>query len=77
MFDRAGRSALTRIQKETGIYIWRHISHSFIRLFGPNEACEIAKGKIDEYIKLALINQKHIATIKIPPSKFSPNYRTI
>lgn len=70
MFDRAGKNALAKIEKETKIFIWRDTFHSLIRLFGSNEACEQAKGKIDEYIKHALSSQKHTITVKIPPSKF-------
>ena len=77
IFDRAGKSALKHIQNETGSYIWWNVPNSFIRLFGSDEACGRAKERIDEYIKRALIDQKHTVIMKVPSSKFSPNCKTV
>ncbi|CAF1502997.1 unnamed protein product [Adineta steineri] len=70
-FNRAGENVLLKIQNKTGCYIWRNVSNSFIRLFGSDKACELAKDKIDEYIKCALINSKYTITVKIPSNHWA------
>ncbi|UJR12418.1 hypothetical protein I4U23_016594 [Adineta vaga] len=67
MFDRAGITALQRIQNETQCYIWWKYSHSFIRIYGSDQATNVAKCHIDDYIRETLRNKKHKSILNIPP----------
>ncbi|CAF3768452.1 unnamed protein product [Rotaria sp. Silwood1] len=66
IFDRAGTKILQEIQNETGTYIWWNYSNSFVRIYGSDQASELAKNRIDEYIRDIINNKKCTIMLDIP-----------
>ncbi|CAF3303029.1 unnamed protein product [Rotaria sp. Silwood2] len=70
IFDRAGTKVLGRIQNETGTYIWWNYSNSFIRIYGNDQASNIAKKCIDDYIRDIIENKNSTIILEIPPAGY-------
>ncbi|CAF2760986.1 unnamed protein product [Rotaria sp. Silwood2] len=66
IFDRGSTTALQKIQDETGTYIWFSYSNSFVRIYGDNQAPDIAAKSLDEYIENVLNNRNFTITLDIP-----------
>ncbi|CAF1422294.1 unnamed protein product [Rotaria sordida] len=81
IFDHDGTTALQKIQDETGTYICCCYSDSFLRIYGDNQAPDIATARIDEYIENILNNRNFTITLDIPKGyirhvlKLSTNYQ--
>lgn len=66
MFSPDGKKSLQTIQESTNTYIWWNWSSTFLRIYGNDDASNLAYRKIDEFIQDRLENRKDTIKIIIP-----------